>query len=116
MRTKSLTDLFRWFKLRSIDWVVGCVGPQRSIQSFTITGGGTGTDAVTLTSQSTGGQTCKEMASTSYQVLVTPAASKTVYVTDKTTTSFNVKGLGSSEKADVMVLGRLKGMPKELEV
>jgi len=117
MMTKSIGELFLWFKRRAINWVLASAGPQQCLWAFEITGGGTGTDAVLFASQSMGGATCPDMADTTYHVVLgetITSADPYVDTTTKTTAGFSIKGLTTAEKVAVVVVGRAAGMPTEL--
>lgn len=117
MRLKSLQDLFHYFKKRSIDHLLAAVGPQQACWAFSVTGGGTGTDAVLFASQSMGGKTCPNMADTSYRVTLGHQATPAAYVSTatKATTGFTILGLGAAEVIDVVVIGRADGMAAKTE-
>lgn len=106
----SLKKQFSHFLHACIDWVMASGHVSRGISGFSVTGGGTGTDAVVLSAYGV-----PDMADTAYQVLVngeTTAATK-VDESTKTTTGFNVLGLALNEVGHVIVHGRFSGMPTE---
>jgi hypothetical protein len=117
MMLKKISDVFEWFAKRSIDWIIASAGPQQCLWAFEVTGGGSGTDAVTFAGQSMGGQTCPEAADTSYQVVLgVQKTAANVYVDPalKTTAGFTIQGLAAAEKLSVVVVGRALNMPVEL--
>jgi hypothetical protein len=117
MILKKISQLFSWFKRRGIDWVLASAGPQQCVWAFSVTGGGTGTDAVTFASKSLGGVTCPDMADTTYFVAFgIQATGSGAYVSNatKTVAGFSILGLAGAETIDVMVIGRAANMPAEL--
>lgn len=112
MNTKTFSSLLQWAKRKGISYILGTSIPGWGVQSLQVTGGGTGTDVVTFASTYSNGVALKDMANTTYQVLMgfsaTPAGK---YVGSKLTTGFTVTGLGGAETLDVLVIGTISGMP-----
>jgi len=96
---------------------MGITSPGLEAQLCQITGGGTGTDAVTFASIQTMGETLKGMADATYMVFISgefAAAQGSVVYSDlssRTTTGFNLIGLGLNEVCNVLVIGRTINMP-----
>jgi hypothetical protein len=107
---------FQFFKHLGVRWLLGVTAPGIELQAFSVTGGGTGTDAVVFESVSVNGQALKSMASATYQVLIggqfVAAMGNAVYPSLATYTAagFSIIGLGA-ETCHVVVIGRTAGMP-----
>jgi hypothetical protein len=104
---QKISQFFTYFLKQGIDYVMASTSPSRGIQSFLVTSGGT-PDVVTFA-----GLGLPNMADANYVVLVNGETSGAVSVDEstKTVAGFSILGGGSSEVLNVVVIGRIKGMP-----
>jgi hypothetical protein len=114
---RTLDKQFQFLKTLAVKWLLGITSPGDQVQIFRVTGGGTGTDTVTFTANSRRGTTLLEMADTTYEIFLggefAASLGDGVYpdLSSKTTTGFDIIGLGNAEVCSVLVIGRTKGMP-----
>lgn len=108
---------FQFLRKINIKWLAGITAPAQAFQVCSITGGGTGTDAVTFSDIYENGQQLINMADATYKTFISGefAASQgdVVYpdLSSRAVTGFNVIGLGNNEVCHVIVVGRTAGMP-----
>lgn len=100
------------FFAQGIDWVMASGRKAQGINAFTITSGGT-PDAVVFANLD---PPLPDMATADYVVLVngeTAADKVSVDESSKATTGFTILNGGNTEVLNVVVIGRLEGMPAE---
>ncbi|HUV63545.1 MAG TPA: hypothetical protein VMW24_06570 [Sedimentisphaerales bacterium] len=112
MKDKTFSSLLQWAKRKGIKYLLGSNNPGIGVQPLQVTGGGTGTDTVTLASTYFNGHVLQNMANTSYLVLMGFSASPAgTSIGTKATGSFVVTGLALNETLDLAVVGTIEGMP-----
>jgi len=109
---KKVSGLLQFFKRKGIEYLIGTPTPGLGIQAFTVASGGSG-DAIVFASTIQNNTPLKDMADTDYMVLVSgeTAAQVNVDESSKETTGFTILGGGSAEVLNVVVIGRIEGMP-----
>lgn len=109
---RKMSKQFREFFLAGIDWVMASGRAQQGINAFLVTSGGT-PDAVVFAELN---PPLPDMADANYVVLVngeTAADKVSVDESSKATTGFTILNGGAAEVLNVVVIGRLAGMPAE---
>jgi hypothetical protein len=105
--------MFQAFKRAGINWMMAAGAPQQGTMAFNITSGGT-PDSVVFANIYVEGEQLPDMADTSYVVVVdgeTAADKVSVDETTKATTGFDILNGGATEILNVVVIGRIAGMP-----
>lgn len=108
---QKLSKLFREFKLAGIDWIMAAGAKSQGCFAFNVTSGGT-PDTVLFSALN---PPLPNMASNDYQVLVNGETTNRTNVdhTTKAATGFDILGGTAAEHMNVIVIGRIAGMPSE---
>jgi len=110
---KELSKMLQHAKRSGIKWMMAAGAPQQGVLAFNVTSGGT-PDAVVFADIYVEGEKLPDMATADYVVLVdgeTAADKVSVDESTKVTTGFSILNGGSSEVLNVIVIGRIAGMP-----
>ncbi len=113
MNRKEFGELLQWAKRKGIRYLLGTNAPGIGLQSFLVTSTGT-PDSVVLAETYYNGHVMKNMANSTYAVLVNAEAATadvSVDESSKTPLGFDIRGGGAGEIMNVVVIGTVEDMP-----